>query len=91
MTGKLLVVKNQNFMVQETASHPTRINIRIDDSKARRSGATLIKTGEFWAYSIEERKSFWGRGSNIGESRAMDVESAYEDMFYHIRSCNHGR
>lgn len=86
---RMLVIRDKNFMIQETEKTPNRIKIRIDDSDNHRTSATLLKTGETWAYSIEERRGYWSRGCNIGRAEAPDQDCAYQDMFYHIRCCNY--
>lgn len=92
MKSKVIVVKNENFTFQETANHVNQINIKIDNSKKRKTTkANLFKANNIWFFSIEERKSYWGKGSNIETAKALDVNTAYEDMFNFIRMCNHGR
>lgn len=84
---RMMVLREKNLMFQETETTPERIKIRVDDTTGVRTSASLLKTGETWAYSLEERRGCWSRGCNIGRAEASTPEEAYQDMFYHIRCC----
>lgn len=91
MTVRMLVIREQNFMVQTSVQSEDQISVRIDATDGTKANAVLLKINDQWCFALGECPGYWDRGSNIGTGNGETYEAAIADMFGHIRACNYGR